>query len=844
MPEKQPKPQQENIQPTSIVGEMERSYLDYAVSVIVSRALPDIRDGLKPVQRRIIYAMHDQKIGAKDRYQKCAAVVGEVLKKYHPHGDASVYDTLVRMAQDFSLRYPLIDGQGNFGSLDGDSAAAMRYTECRLSPIAEELLLDIEKQTVKFIPNYSNSAQEPQVLPGALPNVLLNGATGIAVGMATNIPPHNLSEVVDALTMMVDEIKIKKTGKGYTIKSIFGEKKELGKDFEIDSDMTVEDLMHHIKGPDFPTGGEIYDKEEIARAYATGKGRVVTRAKTEIESLENGKSQIVVFEIPYMVNKAQLVAKIANLVRNGTIKEISALRDESDREGMRIVTELKRGVRPGKVLNQLYKHTTLQNAFNANLVGLIRGEPKVLTLKMILEELLRWRKSVVVLRTKFLLEKASEREHILLGLKIALDHLDEVIATIRKSQDAETAKKNLISKFELSEIQAQAILDMQLRRLARLERKKIETELSETLKEIKGYEKLLKSPIKVMTTVKEELLKLKEKYGDERRTTVHPGKVGEFSEEQLVQKEDILITLTKDGYVKRVKPQTFKAQKRGGKGVIGMETKEEDIVIKLKSATTLDAILFFTAQGKVHRVRGFELPEGGRTSRGKAIVNILDLSPEEKVIALIPLGKSDKKKYLFFATKNGIVKRTALSKFENIRRGGVTAISVKAQDELSWVEATSGMDEIILASSQGKTIKFKEGKARAMGRAASGVRGIALRKGDEVVGMGVVEKGTKGQFLLTVTENGYGKKTKISEFPTQGRGGKGVIGMRVNKKTGKITASKILTPKDEDLFLISEEGQVIRVDPQEVSELGRSTQGVRVMRLSSGDKLAALACLE
>jgi len=702
----------EHIRPTSIITEMERSYLDYAVSVIVSRALPDIRDGLKPVQRRIIYAMYNQGIGAKDRYQKSAAVIGEVLKKYHPHGDAAVYDALVRMAQDFSLRYPLIDGQGNFGSLDGDSAAAMRYTECRLSPIAEELLLDIDKETVKFVDNYSSTTQEPEVLPGLLPNILLNGATGIAVGMATNIPPHNLSEVINALVAMIDKIKIRKKDKGYTVKTIFGEKTTIGTDFRIDSDITVEDLMQYIKGPDFPTGGEIYDAEEIAKVYATGKGRIVTRAKSEIEELENGKSRIIISEIPFMVNKAQLVAKIANLVKSGAVKDITALRDESDREGLRITIEIKRGARPQKVLNQLYKHTQLQDAFNANMVGLIRGEPRVLTLKVILEELLKWRKAVVTRRTRYLLRRAQEREHILLGLKIALDHLDEVISTIRGSRDAETAKKNLIAKFELTEIQAQAILDMQLRRLARLEREKIENELADTVKEIDGYKELLSEPVKVMTTIKEEFLRLKERYGDSRRTKVHPGKIGEFVEEELIQKEDILIALTRDGYVKRFKPQTFKSQKRGGKGVIGMETKEGDVVIKCKPATTLDTILFFTARGKVHEVRGYEIPEGGRTSRGKAIVNVLDISTDEKVVAMVTLSKEKSQNYLFFATRNGVVKRTALSEFENIRRGGITAIKINEGDELCRVEVTSGKDEIVLISAQGKAIHLSVRRER------------------------------------------------------------------------------------------------------------------------------------
>lgn len=835
------RPPVKGIKPASITEEMERSYLDYAVSVIVARALPDIRDGLKPVQRRIIYAMHEQGIGSKDRYQKSAAVVGEVLKKYHPHGDLSVYDALVRMAQDFSLRYPLIDGQGNFGSLDGDSAAAMRYTECRLSAIAEELLRDIDKQTVSFADNYSASAKEPVVLPSLLPNILLNGCTGIAVGMATSIPPHNLGEVVNALIYMIDMIKIRPKEKGYRVRDIWGNASEFGQDFELDSDASVEDLMQFVKGPDFPTGAEIFDREEISRAYATGKGRIVTRAKTEIELLDSGKSQIVVSEIPYMVNKALLVAKIADLVKTDIIKDISALRDESDREGLRVVIELKRGVRPEKILNQLYKHTQLQEAYNANIVGLIRGEPRVLTLKMILEHLLKWRKVVITRRARYLLLKAREREHILLGLKIALDHLDEVIATIRGSRDAEDAKKNLVTKFKLSEIQAQAILDMQLRRLAKLERQKIEDELTATLKEIGGYEALLKEPTRVLDVIKNEYTELKEKYNEPRRTKIHPGKIGELAEEDLTQKEEILITLTADGYIKRGKPATFKSQKRGGKGVIGMETKEGDTVIKSKAATTLDTILFFTAAGKVHQVRGFEIPESGRVSRGKAIVNVLDLSPEEKVVAMVPLAKQANEKYLFFATRKGVIKRTALADFENIRRTGITALKTREGDQLAWVEATSGKDEIILTTKQGKAVRFSEEKVRAMGRAAAGVRGITLGESDEVISMTVITAANREGYLLSVTAKGFGKKTKIAEYPPHNRGGKGVIAMRITEKNGEIVENIILTPERKDLYLISASGQVIHVNPQQIPKHGRNTQGVHVMRLAKGDQLAAIS---
>lgn len=836
----------EQIQPSSIVDEMEGSYLDYALSVIVSRALPDVRDGLKPVQRRIIYAMHDQGIGPNDRYQKSAAVVGEVLKNYHPHGDASVYDALVRMAQKFSLRYPLIDGQGNFGSLDGDSAAAMRYTEARLAPISQELLLDIDKETAPFIDNYSGSIQEPEVLPALLPNILLNGASGIAVGMATNIPPHNLSEVVNALCHMISAIKIDKKDTGYTYETFDGKERELGQDFEIDSDVTVEKLMEFITGPDFPTGGAIFNKEEIIKAYATGKGRIVNRARAEIEDIGNGKHAIIFTEIPYQQNKARLVAKIAGLVRDEVIEDITDLRDESDREGLRIVVETRRNARPQKILNQLYKHTRLQTAFHANMVGLVRGEPKVLTLKMILQELLRWRKEVFVKKTIYLLRKARSREHILLGLKIAFDHLDEVIDTIKKSESAKKAKQNLVEKFELTEIQAQAILDMRLRRLARLEREKIEQELEEILKEIEKHEAFLKEPVKVMKQLKEDFLKLKEEYGDERKTTVHPGKPGEFAQEDLTQEEDILITLTTGGYIKRVKPQIFKSQKRGGKGVIGMKTKEDDFVFNLKSSSTLDTILFFTAKGNVHMVKGYQLPEMGRTARGKAIVNVIDISPQDEVVSIVPLPEKDQAKYLTFVTKNGKVKRTDLDEFKNIRSGGIIAINIKEDDRLAQVNATHGKDHIMIVTQQGQSIRFEETEARSMGRNTSGVKGINLKKGDEVISMNVISTGEdlKEKTLLTVTAKGYGKKTPLEEYPVQGRGGRGVITLRVKEKTGPVIASRILSAEDDDLFLISEGGQVIRLDPKEISELSRVTQGVRIMRLSKNDSLAALATPE
>jgi len=832
----------EKIRRIPITEEMQKAYLDYAMSVIVSRALPDVRDGLKPVQRRIIYAMNEQGMGPTTRHKKCAAVVGEVLKKYHPHGDTAVYDALVRMGQDFSLRYPLIDGQGNFGSIDGDRAAAMRYTECRLAPISEELLTDIKRETVDFIPNYDGATVEPTVLPAAIPNLLLNGCSGIAVGMATNIPPHNLAEVIDALTAMVDEAKIG----GSTDKPTF------------DTDLTVEDLLTHIQGPDFPTAGEIYNYEEIARAYATGKGKIVMRAKTAIVE-EKGRTKIVATELPFQVNKAQLITQMAELIKKGRVKGVSALRDESDRDGTRVVVELKRDARPKAILNYFYKHTPLQSTFHINMVALVGGQPQVLTLKGILEEFLKHRFEIVVRRTKFLLKGAKSRKHILQGLKIALDHLDEVIATIKSSADTDQARSRLVEKFKLTEIQAQAILDMPLKRLSALEREKIEQELRDILEEIKRLETLLADPKNVFREIKEELLEIKETYGDERRTKIFKRKIGEFTEEDLIPKEDVILTITKSGYIKRVKIGTYRQQGRGGKGIKGMETKEEDIVSDIRIVSTHDDLLFFTNKGRVYRQKVYDVPEAGRKAKGTPVVNLLDLAPEEKISTILPIPtKSTSKqrrpdgptsdgtggaeiKNIFMATKRGMVKKTAIEDFANIRRTGIIAIRLKKGDGLSWVKGTSGEDEIALITKRGQSIRFPEKQVRQMGRTAGGVKGISLKPGDEVVAMEVITD--PNDQLLIVCENGFGKRTKLSRYRRQNRGGSGILTAKVTKKTGEIVDARVIRPGLHDLFLISALGKVIRLPLKSVSVLGRSTQGVTMMRLDKGDKVTSLAIL-
>jgi DNA gyrase subunit A len=810
-----------------VTGEMEKAYLDYAMSVIAARALPDVRDGLKPVQRRIIYAMHEQGMGPTTRFSKCAAVVGEVMKKFHPHGDLSIYDALVRMAQEFSMRYRLVDGQGNFGSIDGDSPAAMRYTECRLAPITDELLSDIDKETVPFGQNYDATTTEPTVLPAAVPNLLLNGSSGIAVGMATNIPPHNLAELIDALTEMIKAAKIT------------GETDQP----QLSYDVTVEDLMQFVPGPDFPTAALAYGQDEIARAYATGKGSVLMRAKTEITE-EEGKSRIITTELPYQVNKATLLERIAQLVKEGKVKGIGGLRDESDREGIRVVVDLKKEARPQAVLNYLFKHTELQTTFHVNMVALVNGQPQTLTLKAVLEEFLKHRYEVIVKRTRFLLIQAEQREHILQGLKIALDHLDEVIATIKKSADTDDARANLVKKFGLSEIQAQAILDMPLKRLSALEREKIEQELKDILEEIKRLELILAKPQNIFNEIDRELKEVKETYGDERRTKIFKKRIGDFSEEELVPEEDVIVTITESGYIKRLGTETYKRQSRGGKGVIGMKTKDEDVIWQMLPTSTHDEILFFTNKGRVYKLKTYEIPEGSRQAKGAAVVNVLDLEPEEKIVVMLPIyKKKERPNYLFMATDHGTVKKTALIDFENIRRTGIMAIRLKPGENLIWVKPTNGENDVALVTKMGQSIRFQEKDVRSMGRAAAGVRGIKLGKGDQVISTEVVTN--PKDYLLTISERGVGKRTRLAEYKTQGRGGSGILTHRVTAKTGKLVSARIVEEvQKDDLLLMSEKAQVIRLPIKQVPVLGRATQGVYLMRMNEGDSVSAVVFLE
>ncbi len=831
----------DNIKLTPISEEMKKSYLDYAMSVIVSRALPDIRDGLKPVQRRIIYAMHKQGLKHNASFAKCAAVVGETMKNYHPHGDAAIYDTLVRMAQPFSLRYPLIEGQGNFGSIDGDPPAAMRYTEARIEKITEELLKDLDKDTVDFEPNYANTTEEPTVLPSRIPNLLINGGTGIAVGMATNIPPHNLAEVCNAIICALNQPEKEWTQHAEE------RAPELVTDTEtslpeFESTASIDELIEHIKGPDFPTGGIAYDQKEIRNLYEKGKGHTPVRSKTEIEDIGNGKHQIVITELPYQTNKARLVAKIADLVKSGEIEGISDLRDESNREGLRVVIELKRNSTPKRILNNLFKKTELQSTFHGNNVCLIKGQPRTVTLKMVIEEFIRHRINVIVRRTQFDLIKAKEREHILQGLKIALENLDEVIETIKSSTDTDAAKTALMENFDLTAVQSQAILDMQLKRLARLEREKIEAELKETLEIIDELTSILKNPGKVINIIKEETEEVKEEHGNTRKTKIVKTGVGEFADEELIPEEDVVVTITRSGYIKRLPEGTFRRQNRGGKGVKGMETKEGDIVQDIFTGSTHDRVLFFTDTGRVFDLRMWEIPEVGRTARGQAIVNLLEIKGDEQVAAFSSISKEKKNgKYLFLATKNGRVKRTALEEFENVRRTGIIAIGLKNSDKLSWVETTTGEDEILLVTKKGKSIRFNEDDVRPMGRTAQGVRGIALIKEDEVIGMEKIEQGEENSYkVLVVTENGYGKMSNLEDYPTQKRGGKGVLTADITDKTGPIADIKLVDQTDKELLAISANGKVIKLPLEDVSTLGRITQGVRVMKLNKEDSVAAV----
>jgi DNA gyrase subunit A len=792
---------------------MRQSYLDYAMSVIVQRALPDARDGLKPVHRRVLYAMAEMGMRSTTRYRKSAGVVGEVLKNYHPHGDASVYDTLVRLAQDFNMRYPLVDGQGNFGSVDGDGAASMRYTEARLTAISDEILADIDKNTVDFMPNYDASTEEPRVMPGRLPNLLINGSSGIAVGMATNIPPHNLNEICDAAIMLIDN-----------------------------PDATVEDLMTAVTGPDFPTGGIILGREGIKAAYATGRGRIVVRAKAYVEeAARGGRYQIVITELPYQVNKAVLLERIAEQVREGKLDGISDLRDESDRTGMRAIIELKRDAQPTKVLNNLFKHTQLQSSFGVNMLALVeRGtQPRTLTLKRALQEYISHRQEVITRRTEFELERARRRAHVLEGLKIALDHIDEVISTIRSSRTTETARTNLMKKFTLTEVQATAILDMRLARLAGLERKKIEDELKDVLAEIERLETLLGDPRLILGVVRDDLLMLKEKYGDERRTRIQDIS-GAISEEDLIPEVDVLVTLTNRGYVKRSSDEVFRTQRRGGRGVTGVKMRDEDAVQHILAANSHDWLLVFTNRGRVYQLKVHELPDAGRTAKGMPIINLINMQPDETVTTLMKVKDYDSAQYLFFTTRLGRVKRTELSHFRSVRSSGLIAIGIEPDDELAWVRMTTGDDDIVLISQGGQAIRFKESDVRPMGRQAAGVIGIRMEKGDRVIASEVVVDGLD---LLVVAEKGLGKRTATKHFSAQGRGGKGVLAMRLTEKTGQIVGAGMVND-DHALMLMSSSGKVIRLPVSQIPTIGRATQGVTLMKLDPDETVATMTIVE
>ncbi|MCD4704912.1 DNA gyrase subunit A [bacterium] len=797
-------PNGKNISDQSLVEEMKTSYLDYAMSVIVVRALPDVRDGLKPVHRRILYAMWKLGLKSGGKFRKSATVVGEVLGKYHPHGDTSVYDSMVRMAQEFSLRYMLVNGQGNFGSVDGDHAAAMRYTESKLQKMAEEMLFDIEKDTVNFRPNYDGSQKEPVVLPAKLPNLLLNGSMGIAVGMATNIPPHNLGELVDATCHLIDKPQA-----------------------DIDA------LMEFVKGPDFPTGGIVYDVKEMKSAYSTGRGGVVIRAKTDIQETKRG-FRILITEIPYQVNKSTLVEKIATLVKDKKIKGITDLRDESNKDGIRVVIDLKDSAYPKKVLNALYKHTQLQEKFHFNMVALVDGlQPRLLNLKEILEEFIKHRQEVITRRITFDLNKAKDRAHILEGLVMALEKIDAIIKTIKQSKDKEVAKVNLMKKFKFSERQTIAILEMRLQQLANLERLKLEEELKEKKKIIKELTAILKDPKKILKIVKDELEEIKEKYGDERRTRIIKSGVDKISTEDMIPKEDIVVIMTKDGYIKRMSTDNFHAQNRGGKGVIGSATKEEDIIDRLFACTTHSDLLFFTSRGRVFQLKSYEIPVATRQAKGQNIVNFLQLAPEEKVTAILPNNETSQFKYLMFVTKNGLIKKTEIDKFANVRRSGLISLKLKDGDSLRWVKLTSGKDEVILITANGQSIRTKEKNIRSMGRSASGVRGIRLKTDDEVVGMSIVnESRSNKDKLAIVMEHGFGKRTELKAYKIQGRGGSGIKTAKVTTKTGKIVSAFIVDEenKDKDIIIISSGAQVIRLALKNIPTIGRATQGVRLMR--------------
>ena len=798
-----------NVRTVSIVDEMTGAYLDYSMSVIVSRALPDVRDGLKPVHRRVLYAMDQMGLQSTKQFRKSAGTVGEVLKSYHPHGDVAVYDSLVRMAQPWSMRYPLVLGQGNFGSQDDDPPAAMRYTEAKLAAIADELLRDIEKDTVDFKPNYDNQAEEPTVLPARLPNLLLNGSTGIAVGMATNIPPHNLVEVCNGITYLIDN-----------------------------PEATTEDLSHIVRGPDFPTGGIIQGREGIRNTYANGRGRIVVRARTSMEESERGRLTIIVTELPYQVNKAELVKKIAELSRDKKIDGISEVRDESDRQGMRMVIELKRDATPDSVLNALYKYTAMQSAFNANMLALVDYQPRILTLKAFLQHHINHREIVITRRTRYELAKAEARKHILEGLKIALDNLDAVITTIRESASAEVALVNLRQKFTLSEEQGKAILDMRLARLAALERSKVEEELRDVLQHIDYYYMLLADIGEIRKLIKADLQELKEKYGDERRTDLGEAEAGEFRDEDLIRNDEVVVTLTEKGYIKRLPSSTYRAQRRGGRGITGMTTREDDTVRHLLVAHSHDSLLFFTDRGRVFQLRVYELQDTGRTAKGEHIINLISIEQRERVTAIVYVPKGVSRDYMIVATRKGEVKKTAMDEFEVVRRSGLIAMDLEEDDELIGAKLAHADDDVLMITAQGKAIRFTVEELRSASRTSGGVRGIRLAKGDTVVSLNLTPKDSE---LLIVTENGFGKRTPIDEYPRHSRGGGGVITSKVTEKTGSVATARIITEKDNDLMIISAGGVVIRTDVNTIRRAGRATQGVSVMNLGEGDKVVAVA---
>ena len=795
-----------------IEDEMKTAYIDYAMSVIVSRALPDVRDGLKPVHRRILYTMYEDGLTSDKPYRKSATTVGDVLGRYHPHGDSSVYDAMVRMAQTFSLRYLLIDGHGNFGSIDGDGAAAYRYTEARMSKIAEIMLTDIEKNTVDFMPNFDDRLQEPTVLPAKIPALLVNGSSGIAVGMATNIPPHNLTEVINGIIKIID-----------------------------DDNVTDEQLMQIIKGPDFPTGGMILGREAIKQAYTTGKGKITVRAEAEIEEMSNGKQKIIVTSLPYQVNKAKLIENIANLVKEKRIEGISELRDESDRENaVRIHIGLKKDANARVVLNQLYKNTQMQDTFGVIMLALVDGQPRILTLRQCLDYYIDHRKGVILRRTQFELDKALARAHILEGLKIALDNIDEVINIIRSSYD--DAKERLMERFGLSDIQAQAILDMRLKTLSGLQREKIEEEYNELMKLIAHLREILGSEKLVFEIIKEELTEVKEKYGDERLTKIVAAE-GEFNEEDLIKEEQMVVALTHFGYIKRMPIDTYRSQKRGGKGISGISTREEDFVKQIFTTSTHDTVLFFSNKGKLYRLRGYEIPEAGRTAKGTAIVNLLSLDAGEKISAVIPISDFEDSKYLLMATKNGLIKKTPLQEYNSSRKTGLLAITLKDDDELIDVRLTDGQDNVVLVTEKGLCITFDEKDVRPVGRSAQGVLGIRLDEDDTVIGMESIVSNNKGVTLLAITENGFGKRTELDEYRVQNRGGRGVITYKITPKTGNIVGIR-MAKEDDDVMLITNSGTIIRINVKDVSILGRATQGVTLMRTNENEKVVSIETVE